>query len=338
MININTKSSKALSICIPTLNRPEKIYNLLKLILPQINKSNVEIIITDNSSNDETEKKLELVLKQNSNISYYKNNRNIGFAKNLKKAILHSSGNYIWMLSDDDIPNPKSIKKILNVIEMKKKGWIFFNFEKSNSKTSQVFYDNSIKSQESSLDSFVYKFGVWSSFMSTSIIHSDVKNNLDSVKENNYFAYSLALVAGEKNGCSYINFPLIKRKIDNIAEHRFNKVGTYLFDFFDQIDVLINNGSISYKTRNSLARQLFSGIIPLYLCKIKLKKQPMPPLKLVYLRHKRSLAFYSNILTIYLTHRLLLRAAFVSLRMFNYIIQNNNIKRATDFLLETAKK
>lgn len=338
MINTNTKSSKALSICIPTFNRPEKIFNLLNLILPQIKKSNVEIVVTDNSSNDETEKKLELVVKQNSNISYFRNNRNIGFAKNLKKAIFYSSGNYIWLLSDDDTPNPKSIKKILNAIELKKKGWIFFNFEKSGSTTSNNFYDNSVKSQEYSLDSFVYKFGIWTSFMSASIINSDIKNNLESVKENNYFAFSLALIAGAKNGCSYINFPLVKREIDNLAEHRFNKVNTYLFDFFDTIDELINDGAISYKTRNSLARQLFSGIIPLYLCEIKLKKQPMPPLKLVYQRHKKSLTFYSNILTIYLTHGFLLKAALVTLRTLNNILQNNKIKRATDFLLGITKK
>lgn len=333
MINQDTKFSKTLSICIPTFNRPEKIYNLLNLILPQIKNSNIEIIITDNSSNEETQKKLEPVLRHNCNVSYFKNNENIGFAKNLKKAISYSNGSYIWMLGDDDIPNPESIEKILNAIEVKKNGWIFFNFKKSGSKASKNFYDKSVESTGSNLNSFIHNFGVWTSFMSASIINSSIKNNLDSVKENNYFAFSLALLAGRKNGCSFINFPLITRETDDIAQHRFNNVDTYLFDFFEPIDDLIVRGDISKKTRNSLAKEFFYGIIPLYLCKIKLNKHLAPPLQLVYEKHKGSLSFYTNILPIYFMHPFFIRASLTLLKWSNYIFQIKKIERITNFLL-----
>lgn len=333
MTNLETKFSKVLSICIPTFNRPQKISDLLELLISQIENHDIEIIITDNSNNNLTKEKLKLFIDQNRNITYYKNDANIGFAKNLRKAISMSNGKYIWMLGDDDIPNHESVKKILSIINSSTNGWIFFNFEKSSSDSSEYFYDNSIPSGQYDFNRFIYQFGIWTSFMSASILSSDIKKHIDEVAENDYYAFSLALLAGKLYGCSFINFPLIKREVDDLSKHRFDRVETYLFDFFEPIDDLIDSGDISKKTRNSLVKEFFHGIIPVYLYKIKLNKHLMPPIQLVYKKHKESLFFYSNILPIYLIHPILLRVLLMFLKRLNYIFQIKKIKRLTDFLL-----
>jgi len=332
LTEIRNKSTPILSICIPTFNRPINIYNLLSILTSQIDSLNIEIIVTDNSTNNETEKKIKAFQNQHENITYFKNEGNIGFAKSLKKAISLSNGNYIWTLSDDDIPNREAISKIVNLISHDDIGWIFFNFERLEFDTKKPFFSKLISSGKRDLNDLISEFGVWTSFMSASIVNSKVKKHLNEVMENDYYAFSLALKAAELKGCSFSNYSLVLRSVDEFKKHRFNKIETYLFDFFQHIDILIDEKKISYKTRNKLANQFFSGIILMYLCKLKLNKCSLPSLKTIIRKHKGAIGLYYKVLPIYFMHRYLIKIMIESLKAINLIIRNNRIKRFTDFL------
>ncbi|MBK5240997.1 glycosyltransferase [Clostridium sp.] len=87
------------SILIPTYNRAIFLEKCIKSALNQT-YGNLEIIISDNCSTDNTE---EIVSKYNdTKIRYVKNFRNIGPILNWKNALMKSKGKYCVILCDDD--------------------------------------------------------------------------------------------------------------------------------------------------------------------------------------------------------------------------------------------
>ena len=101
---------KLLSICIPTFNRPAL---LKRCILSVINQNfgrffDLEIIISDDSINDSSQKEIKDLLDTHSYISYRRNENDPSIHKESKQAanfnrlISMAKGKYIYILHDDD--------------------------------------------------------------------------------------------------------------------------------------------------------------------------------------------------------------------------------------------
>jgi len=97
-------NSPAVSICIPTYNRPELLREAVRSCLAQT-FSDFEIVITDNSSGDASER---IITELNDpRIRYHRNERNIGGTANFTKALSLARGKYIKWLMDDDLMKPE---------------------------------------------------------------------------------------------------------------------------------------------------------------------------------------------------------------------------------------
>ena len=102
-----------LSICVPTFNRDLILKDCLENIL--LSKSqNIEIIISDNGSTDDTEQ----VVKSFNDIrlTYYKNQINLGYDLNIINLIKKARGKFIFFISDEDKINVSGINWIIDVI------------------------------------------------------------------------------------------------------------------------------------------------------------------------------------------------------------------------------
>ncbi|MFA5948309.1 MAG: glycosyltransferase family 2 protein [Candidatus Gracilibacteria bacterium] len=109
-----------LSFAIPTYNRAVSLTNLLNNILPQIKgvKDNIEICISDNGSSDNTkEVVMDFKKKYPCIIKYNRNEKDIGFEKNILKLIEMSEGEFIWLFGDDDLLVNNGFKEIINFIK-----------------------------------------------------------------------------------------------------------------------------------------------------------------------------------------------------------------------------
>jgi abequosyltransferase len=110
-----------LSICIPTYNRAEFLKDALDSILKQINTKNkdkVEICISDNASEDNTEELVnEYQKKSPIPIIYHKNEKNMGADYNFLKVVEIANGEYCWLLGSDDIIEESGIDIVLDEIE-----------------------------------------------------------------------------------------------------------------------------------------------------------------------------------------------------------------------------
>ena len=93
------KNDLLLSICIPTYNRSKELKKTLQLLLENSFK-NVEIIVSDNASSDDTS---DVVKEFNDpRIRYFSNNINYGAQYNIIKVLEYALGEYVVYLSDED--------------------------------------------------------------------------------------------------------------------------------------------------------------------------------------------------------------------------------------------
>lgn len=105
-----------LTIAIPTYNGANTICNMLDLLLPQID-DRVELIISDNCSTDNTSDILDSYSKKYSFIKRIINESNIGADGNFLQCMKKASGQYTYLLSDDDILMENSLKNILDFLQ-----------------------------------------------------------------------------------------------------------------------------------------------------------------------------------------------------------------------------
>lgn len=89
------------SICIPTYNRAATIGRALESATSQ-DYANLEIIVADNASDDETATVVELFTDRDPRVKYVRHAANIGMVANLNTVIRLGSGKYRMWLADDD--------------------------------------------------------------------------------------------------------------------------------------------------------------------------------------------------------------------------------------------
>lgn len=107
---LNTK----LTIAIPTYNRSRYLKELVPEIINQcinINSSNIELLIIDNASTDDT----QAYIKANyaGVLTYIRNKNNIGADRNFIECIKNSKGEYIWLFGDDEILTPGGVQRVI---------------------------------------------------------------------------------------------------------------------------------------------------------------------------------------------------------------------------------
>lgn len=111
-------NSTKLSILIPTYNRSEYLTKLLDSITDQTkNNYDIEVLISDNASTDETEIIGTKYSTKHKYIKYNRNNCNIGFDNNAIKLIKMAKGEYLWMIGSDDWLEYGAILRVLKCIK-----------------------------------------------------------------------------------------------------------------------------------------------------------------------------------------------------------------------------
>jgi len=126
------KENIRLSIAIPTYNGAKYIRDALDSIISQIDdlQEKIEIVVSDNGSTDRTPQIIrEYCSKYPNLISYYRNDKNFGFDRNVDLAVKRSKGEYVWLLSDDDTLRSNSISIFLNKLHgYKDLSVVFLNY------------------------------------------------------------------------------------------------------------------------------------------------------------------------------------------------------------------
>lgn len=111
----NSPNKIKISICIPTHNRARFIGETLESIIFQAT-DDVEIVIVDGASTDNTTEVVQRFQQKFKNLIYYRGEKNMGIDRDMAKTVELSHGEYCWLFSDDDLLKPGAVKRILQEI------------------------------------------------------------------------------------------------------------------------------------------------------------------------------------------------------------------------------
>ena len=163
---IGSPTNIIISVIIPVLNNAEKIKLTIHSIQYQ-NMTDIEIIIIDDNSEDNTVKLIEEIQKEDPRIKLLKNQNNKGILYSRSIGVLNSKGKFIFPINSGDIFINDIFKtcyeqaemNILDIIEFP-----FYNISKINSSISQLYFTNFsyLESHEAiimqpELSNFIYK-------------------------------------------------------------------------------------------------------------------------------------------------------------------------------------
>jgi abequosyltransferase len=116
--NIKDRSfsmSIKLSICMPTFNFGKFIGETLDSIIPQLTDQ-IEIVILDGGSTDNTHEIVQAYQKTCPQIQYFRQTARGGIDLDMHLSVENAQGEYCWLFSSDDIMRPGAIHKILTEI------------------------------------------------------------------------------------------------------------------------------------------------------------------------------------------------------------------------------
>ena len=105
-----------LSVCIPTYNHGALIGEAIESIISQATDE-VEIVISDNGSSDNTEQIVRKYQQQFPHLTYFRGEKNVGFDRNVLNVIDLAKGEYCWLMSSDDRAEPGALPHILSQLD-----------------------------------------------------------------------------------------------------------------------------------------------------------------------------------------------------------------------------
>lgn len=114
-------NSIKISILIPTFNRETYLSTCIESFYNEIKAHNlfddVEVVISDNNSYDNTKNIVEEFAKdQRFNLHYFKNEENIGAVNNIIRLVSYASNDISLMFGDDDLLVPDSLPHLFKIL------------------------------------------------------------------------------------------------------------------------------------------------------------------------------------------------------------------------------
>jgi abequosyltransferase len=108
--------TQRLSVSIPVYNFAKFLPETLDSILEQDGASEVEIVILDGASTDNTGDVVESYKARHGGIRYVRMPQKGGIDRDMAHAVAHATGEHVWLFSGDDWMLPGALRKALNHI------------------------------------------------------------------------------------------------------------------------------------------------------------------------------------------------------------------------------
>lgn len=123
-----------------------------------------ELIVCDNASTDGTREVVEEFAREDSRIRYFRNERNIGAARNFNRSFELARGKYFRWLASDDLHSHGAIARCVDVLERDPSVFLAFPRTRvidSDGNVAQDYDDGDGWSSSSPSDRFKYSLGRW---------------------------------------------------------------------------------------------------------------------------------------------------------------------------------
>lgn len=190
-------SNILLSIIIPTYNGGDFLKENLENLIPMLQQykdDDLEFIVSNNASDDDTEETIIRWMEKLPSLRYIKRNETLGAMEHFETAVAQSKGQFVFLLGDDDILVPGAINVIMDILHKYHNiSALHFNrLDYIMSKNNiELFNGNSaypIVNYYSNIGEFIKHHATMDS-MSTVIFRKDCWAKLSKDKEDRYWGY-----------------------------------------------------------------------------------------------------------------------------------------------------
>ena len=266
-----------LTIAIPTYNRAYYLSLSLEQIFKQIQEldaGEVEVLVSDNASDDDTSLVIEKMFLKGLNIRYEVNSQNIGGDANVARCFDLALGNYVLILGDDDLFVDGGLIYLMKylrgsnfgVVCMRPYGYdLDFRDEFPGAQGSDIFYD----SQAALFKSVGQYITLISAVVINKKMISDlIASSLIGVKLRLVQVELIIVATLRQNKNLYLNRYLIACKRNNTAAYDFFLV------FVENLSIILD----SYKDQGLLSESIYAlenkmlvTHFPLYLYRLLLR-------------------------------------------------------------------
>jgi len=262
MRDLNYNTNKPLvSIGVPTYNSEQTIIETLKSIISQT-YTNLEIILIDNNSSDETVKKINEI--KDERIKLIINSINIGANNNFTKCVKEAKGEYIAVFNSDDIYDKFIIEKEVDILLNNPNiGAVFtirYNINEKGDILRKCVLPEDVVEKDMNFYDLINSILKYGDFLTTpsALIRSNIyKKNLPFNSKLFGSASDLAMWLNiSKDASIYIiNEPLILyRKHEKQYTYRYNHYRTKIHNYFTVIDFFLKKEKAIIKNYDDYER------------------------------------------------------------------------------------
>lgn len=215
-------SNELLSIVIPTYNRAQILEENLQKMLPNLKKYNINIYISDDSTNDDTEIFVKKMALSYNNIFYYRNHIPLGHDENCIYSLSLPTSKYVWYLGDAIIIRTSFFDDIIKLLKSADYDYVCMNADgRDLNVESQLFVDKK---------SILSKIGWHLTYSGVTIYSAEVLKRLsiDLNKTRNFPQLALIYKAVKDD----IRLFWINSKVVYSNPNKVSYWGANLFDIF----------------------------------------------------------------------------------------------------------
>ena len=242
---------KVLTICIPTYNRASKLDECLTRIFSLKKCDEVNVIISDNASSDNTKEVAERWMKKQSNVSYQRQEKNMGPDVNFDSVLHKVKTKYALLLGDDDLLPEGFLEYYTKELAGKDYSFVKVGHYKEL-KRKQVYQRNEV-------DKYLLDIGIFCTFMSTMIFNTEILNKIKDVSE--YHGSSLYQTKLMFECITFSDLPMLLDESYTIITGPNDHVNYSISHvFIYQLNRIIKSSDFKYSTR----RKMIKGSLKFY--------------------------------------------------------------------------
>ena len=276
-ISNNDNNDIKLSVAIPTYNGAKYIREALDSIITQLDDidEEIEIVISDNASTDETPEIIREYQKKYPLIKYFRNEENLGADRHFDLAVRRAKGKFVWLLSDNDLIKPCAIREVIDVIgKHYDLAAIFVNWgdysnelktcitERVVDKKKDVFYEDA--------DDFLSDLKLSAIFVSSDIFNRSLweKVKTEQYIGTSWIQYATMMEIIIRHNAYFISEPYV---IHRSGDPQWNKTSEWRininFSLLKILKIFQNNG-YSKKSINKCKKEIIRSL-PGYIVEFK---------------------------------------------------------------------
>lgn len=258
-----------LTIAIPTYNRSESLNICLSSLIPQVQGfgNEIEIIVANNASTDDTKLVIDNFRKQLNSIRYLESETNRGPDVNISKCFDLAKGRFVWIFSDDDLLKTNALSLIMHLLKGNldcgvcyvRSEWydeIYLDAIKPALSLNERVYDSNID--------FINEVNYWITFLTAVIFNKKALGGSISFKENiGTYLVQLswtipAIFLSKKN--IIVNEKIIVCKSNNSGGYKIYEV--FSINFNKILDRLIKKNIINKLIKDIINKNLIIDFFP----------------------------------------------------------------------------